>query len=97
MQAEEELAQASADPGEGYEAADDRERIARTLEALPASLRLPLIMRDMDELSYEQIAEELDVGLSAAKMRVKRGREEFRKRYAAVNANRPVQPGKAMR
>ncbi|HLH05547.1 MAG TPA: sigma-70 family RNA polymerase sigma factor [Bryobacteraceae bacterium] len=69
---------------EQYEAESDRERIARTLEGLPSSLRLPLIMRDMDELSYEQIAEELGLGLSAVKMRIKRAREEFRRRYTAA-------------
>lgn len=70
---------------EQHQAMDDRQRIARTLESLPSSLRLPLIMRDMDELSYEQIAEELGLGLSAVKMRIKRAREEFRRRYAAMS------------
>jgi len=69
---------------EQYQAMDDREKIARTLESLPSSLRLPLIMRDMDELSYEHIAEELGLGLSAVKMRIKRAREEFRRRYTAL-------------
>lgn len=64
-------------------AMDDREQVVRILNALPASLRLPLIMRDMDELSYEEIAAGLGIGLSAAKMRVKRAREEFRERFQA--------------
>ncbi len=66
-----------------FEVTDDRQRIAEILESLPSTLRLPLIMRDMDELSYEEIASELGIGLSAVKMRIKRGREEFRRRYAA--------------
>ena len=45
------------------------------------SLRIPLILRDLDGLSYQAIAEELGIGLSAAKMRVKRGREAFRERF----------------
>ncbi len=35
----------------------------------------------MDELSYEEVAQSLRISLSAAKMRIKRGREEFRERY----------------
>lgn len=58
-----------------------RQRIRATLDSLPDSTRIPLILRDMDGLSYQDIAEELGVGLSAAKMRVKRGREAFRARY----------------
>ena len=63
------------------ESAGDRERIDAILESLPAKLRIPLIMRDMDELSYEEIAASLNVGLSAVKMRVKRAREQFRTLY----------------
>ena len=45
------------------------------------TLRVPLVLCDMDELSYQEIAEELGIGMSATKMRIKRGREEFRRLY----------------
>jgi RNA polymerase sigma-70 factor (ECF subfamily) len=45
------------------------------------TLRIPLILCDMDELSYEEIAQSLGISLSAAKMRIKRAREEFRNLY----------------
>lgn len=61
----------------------DHERIEQILAALPTTLRVPLVMRDMDELSYEEISRALSLGLSAAKMRVKRGRERFRELYEA--------------
>lgn len=64
-----------------FEATDDRRRIANILEDLPPRLRVPLVMRDMDELSYEEIANGLGIGLSAVKMRIKRARAEFRRRY----------------
>ena len=35
----------------------------------------------MDELSYEEVAGSLKIGLSAAKMRIKRAREWFKNRY----------------
>ncbi len=60
---------------------DRRREIERVLDELPDTLRLPLIMRDSDEMSYQDIADALGIGLSATKMRIKRGREEFRKRY----------------
>lgn len=60
-------------------ASDQRTQIEETLDAMNDTLRLPLIMRDMDGLSYQEISETLGVSLSATKMRIKRGREEFRK------------------
>jgi len=62
-------------------AADERRRIAAALDEMSESLRVSLILRDADGLSYAEIAEELDVSLSAVKMRIKRGREEFRRVY----------------
>lgn len=59
----------------------DRQRIHRILELMPETLRLPLVLRDMDELSYEEVATNLSISLSAAKMRIKRAREWFRARY----------------
>lgn len=67
-----------------FEAMEDRRRIETILESLPATLRIPLILREMDELSYEEIASELGIGLSAVKMRTKRAREEFRRRYEGM-------------
>lgn len=64
-----------------FEAMDDRRRIGMILESLPSTLRIPLILREMDELSYEEISHELGIGLSAVKMRTKRARDEFRRRY----------------
>jgi RNA polymerase sigma-70 factor, ECF subfamily len=63
------------------ESMEDRKRIGEVLNAMPATLRIPLIMRDMDDLSYEEIAASLGVGLSAIKMRIKRAREQFRRIY----------------
>lgn len=61
---------------------EDRRRVHDVLDAMPGTLRVPLIMRDMDELSYDEIAVALGIGLSAVKMRIKRGRDLFRLKYA---------------
>jgi RNA polymerase sigma-70 factor (ECF subfamily) len=65
---------------------DERRRIDAALEVMTETLRVPLVLRDMDEFSYQEIAEQLGVGLSAVKMRIKRGREEFRRIYEALDA-----------
>jgi|ERR1700730_3804396 len=63
-----------------------RLRIEGILNSMPATLRIPLIMCDMDELSYEEIGVALGIGLSAVKMRIKRAREQFRRRYEGQEA-----------
>ncbi len=69
----------------------DQQRIHRILEEMPDTLRLPLVLRDMDELSYEEVAANLNISLSAAKMRIKRAREYFRERYEGqVEENKSV-------
>ena len=71
------------------EAEGDRARVRAVLERIPQTLRVPLILRDLDEMSYQEIAEEMGIGLSAVKMRIKRGREAFRALWA------PESPGTA--
>jgi RNA polymerase sigma-70 factor (ECF subfamily) len=83
---ESEQFQVSATAYHDFEATENRHRIARILESLPSTLRIPLVMRDMDELSYEELASGLGIGLSAVKMRIKRAREEFRRRYESAPA-----------
>jgi RNA polymerase sigma-70 factor (ECF subfamily) len=53
-------------------------RIKEALDQMSDTLRIPLVLRDMDGLSYDEVARELGIGLSATKMRIKRGRELFR-------------------
>jgi len=48
--------------------------LREALKALPASLRTPIIMRDLQEMSYAEIAEELDLPEGTIKSRLNRGR-----------------------
>jgi RNA polymerase sigma-70 factor (ECF subfamily) len=76
----------------GLETLAERQIIERVLDSMSTTLRIPLILRDMDDLSYDEIANMLDIGLSAVKMRIKRARQEFRERYELeVQMNRPIQ------
>jgi RNA polymerase sigma-70 factor (ECF subfamily) len=63
---------------------DDRARIAATLGSMGETLRVPLVLRDVDGLSYDEIAERLGIGLSAVKMRIQRGRAEFRRVFTTL-------------
>ena len=55
--------------------------VRAALECMKPAHRSALILRYWEGLSYEEIAEVLRISLSAAKMRLKRAREEFRKCY----------------
>jgi RNA polymerase sigma-70 factor, ECF subfamily len=63
------------------EAIGEQLLIDEVLKSMPTTLRIPLVLCDMDDLSYQEVAHTLGIGLSAAKMRVKRGRKAFRERY----------------
>ncbi len=63
------------------EAREKRERIGAVLDAMSENLRVALIMRDLDGLSYQEIADDLNLSLSAVKMRINRARQEFRALY----------------
>lgn len=65
--------------------AGQRERIVQILDAMPDSLRIAVILRDMDQMSYEEVAGAMGISLAAVKMRIKRGREEFRRRFRELN------------
>jgi RNA polymerase sigma-70 factor (ECF subfamily) len=62
----------------------DQQLIGEVLDSLPSTLRIPLLLCDMDELSYEEVAQSLGISLSASKMRIKRARGIFRERYQKV-------------
>jgi RNA polymerase sigma-70 factor (ECF subfamily) len=65
-------------------------RVGSILLKMSETLRIPLVLRDMDGMTYDEIAEELGIGLSAVKMRIKRGREEFRRLMLSDEAGSAV-------
>jgi RNA polymerase sigma-70 factor (ECF subfamily) len=74
---------------------DQREIIRQVLDERAETLRVPLVMRDMGGFSYQEIADALEIGLSAVKMRLLRARQEFRERYAALESAEPSSPSAA--
>jgi len=53
------------------------EALEAALGLLPEKLRLPLLLRHVEGCSYAEIAQMLGIGVSAAKMRVMRARDEL--------------------
>jgi RNA polymerase sigma-70 factor, ECF subfamily len=65
----------------GHDALDrlaERTELGRALAVLSPALREAFVLRHVEELSYDEIAELLDVSVSALKMRVMRARETLR-------------------
>ena len=62
-------------------ARQERDAIQEMLNRLSLTDREALILRDVQGLNYQEIAEVLGIGLSAAKMRVRRARLAFREIY----------------
>ncbi len=54
-----------------------RECLEATLASLDTTGRAVLVLRDIEDRSYQEIAETLQLGLSAAKMRIHRARLAF--------------------
>jgi RNA polymerase sigma-70 factor (ECF subfamily) len=59
---------------------EEREEIERSLLHLPVSQRIALVMRDIEGMSYEEIAESMQVSLGTVKSRIARGRDDLKRR-----------------
>jgi RNA polymerase sigma-70 factor (ECF subfamily) len=70
------------DPSRGPEdlavAADESRRVAAGLARVPPKFREAVVLRDLEGLSYEEIAEVLGVRIGTVRSRIARGREQLR-------------------
>jgi RNA polymerase sigma-70 factor (ECF subfamily) len=69
-----------------FETAADHEvqaRVEEELRQIPEPYRTTVVLRDIEDLSYEEIAEITQVSLGTVKSRITRGRDALRKRLDA--------------
>jgi RNA polymerase sigma-70 factor, ECF subfamily len=59
-----------------------QQRVEQELKKVPEPYRTTLILRDLEEMSYEEIADVLEISLGTVKSRLTRGREALRQRLA---------------
>jgi RNA polymerase sigma-70 factor, ECF subfamily len=93
------LQPASADRGP-YAAAehqDLRAMLRQALNGLPLTLRTAVVLRDLQELSYQEIADRLDLPEGTVKSRINRGRLELGRQLKRLHDKQPAQRRKRSR
>jgi RNA polymerase sigma-70 factor (ECF subfamily) len=61
-----------------------RARIERLLDILPLQQRMAVVMRDIEGLSYDEIAQSLQISLGTVKSRIARGREMLKRHIKEI-------------
>jgi RNA polymerase sigma-70 factor, ECF subfamily len=74
------LADPGASPLEAFEHEEIRARVEQELKQVAEPYRTTVVLRDIEGLAYEEIAEVLQISLGTVKSRLIRGREALRKR-----------------
>jgi len=59
---------------------EQKETISRAIAALPEKYRAPVVLRDVEGKSYEEVAAILKLGLGTTKSRISRGRKILREK-----------------
>ncbi|WP_419918699.1 RNA polymerase sigma factor [Candidatus Poriferisocius sp.] len=79
------------DPTLRAEAAVLRHHLDRAIRALPECLRQVVVLRDLHDLSHNEIAEELGITTTAAKVRLHRARQRLRAILHRTNEHRTTE------
>jgi RNA polymerase sigma-70 factor (ECF subfamily) len=77
---------ADSDPATAADTADDRQRLVQALADLPDQMRMVVVLRDVYDLPHEEIAHELGISQTAAKVRLHRARRRLREQLFATSA-----------
>lgn len=68
---------------------DDREMLKEALEELPVEFREVVVLRDLEELSYKQVAEIANIPLGTVMSRLARARERLKRLLCARLKEKP--------
>ena len=71
---------------------DLRAMLRQALETLPSTLRTAVVLRDLQELSYQEIADRLGLPEGTVKSRINRGRIELAHQLKRLQDKQPVKP-----
>ena len=74
---------------------DLRAMLREALQVLPATLRTAVVLRDLQELSYQEIAEKLDLPEGTVKSRINRGRIELARQLKRLQDKQKAAQGRA--
>jgi RNA polymerase sigma-70 factor (ECF subfamily) len=73
-------------PEEALLQEEERAGIERLLLQLPVQQRIAVVMRDIEGLSYEEIAESMQINVGTVKSRIARGRETLKRHLKGVHS-----------
>jgi RNA polymerase sigma-70 factor (ECF subfamily) len=73
------LASTEPSPEQRYQSKEIGQAIQVALQKLPEPLRAVIVLKEIEDLSYEEIAEVLHTSLGTVKSRISRAREELRR------------------
>lgn len=85
------MADWSQNPEADLRSQETRAIVNRAIDALPEQYRAVLVLRDIEGLSNEEVAEALGESVPAVKSRVHRGRMAFREELTRLFGPRPTQ------
>lgn len=83
LQREFETGSRELDPHQALERRETVARVRKTLERLPEQHRLPLTLRFLDDVPYDQIGDAVGIPVGTVKSRLNRARTVFARLYAA--------------
>jgi len=84
-------------PLAALEQRDQAALLRRALQLLPDSLRVAVMMRDIQELSYQEIADRLSLAEGTVKSRINRGRKELARQILRLREQDDVQASRRAR
>lgn len=76
-----------------YQSKEINRALQKSLRKLSPKLRAVIVLKELEELSYEEIAETLDISIGTVKSRIARAREELKKlmnNFREQNGKNPV-------
>jgi RNA polymerase sigma-70 factor (ECF subfamily) len=88
---------ADPDSGRRIDAIGDHMALDLALRSLSDEYRLPVVLRDVADLDYAEIAEVLDIPAGTVKSRIARGRTALAKALSAEDGNQETDPERPSR